>query len=171
MRHLIILLALLITGSAYAQALRKYPIGNSGCSAYFFCDPGTFALEKSPDSSDVYTAECVSGNTSYGVVCVKLKDKIPGAQASEDMMISYLDFLKTSLHITSAVGYGKGHKLKNRENTRGVIDYWTDKDGAKWKIKGWTDGKYIAVMYAYTKEDLNESRVNIFLDGLLLPSM
>ena len=155
----------------HAQGLKKYAIDNSGCSAYFFCDPDTFDIEKSQDSSVVYTGECSNDSIEYGEICVKLKQKPDGLQASEDLLISYLDYLKTTLNITGAAGYGKGHRLKNRENTRGVIDYWADKDKNNWKIKGWTDGNYIAVMYAYSKKELPETKINIFLDGLVLPGM
>jgi hypothetical protein len=48
-----------------------------------------------------------------------------------------------------------------------VIDYWTVRKN-NWKVKGWTDGKFIAVLYAIPKE-LPESKVNVFLDGLQLP--
>jgi hypothetical protein len=170
-RLIILFIAILAAGTSYGQSLKKYPISNSGCSAYFFCDPGTISLEKSPDSSDVYTGECSNDEVFYGIIVVKLKDKITDMQASEDVLIAYLDYLKTSLKITSAAGYGKGHKLKNREDTRGVIDYWKDNDSENWKVKGWTNGKYIVVLYAYTKKDLPEQKVNVFLDGLVLPGM
>ena len=166
-----VLIFLLSANSGYCQALKKYPVSNSGCSAYFFCNPGTFDLAKSPDSSDVYTGECTVDDVGYGIICVKLKDQINDMQTSENVLISYFDYLKTTLNITSATGYGKGHKLKNKENTRGVIDYWKDKDNENWKIKGWTDGKYIGCMYVYSKKELNETKSNIFLDGLLFPGM
>ncbi len=172
MRCIIIFLAMsLYSYTSVGQSFKKYTIGNSACSGYFYCDPGTFKLEASPDGSDVYTGECGSEEIYYGIICVKLKDKINDMDGSEKMLISYLDYLKPSLNITSSAGYGKGHRLKNREDTRGVIDYWKDKDGFNWKIKGWTDGKIIAVMYAYAKKDLPENKVNLFLDGLLLPGM
>ncbi len=170
-RLIIILLGVLSAGSLYGQSLKKYPVSNSGCSAYFFCNPGTFQLEKSPDSSDVYTGECKNDDVSYGVICVKIKDKITDMTASETVLESYLDYLKTSMNVVSAAGYGKGHKLKNREDTRGMIDYWKDKDGENWKIKGWTDGKYIVVMYVYSKKEVPETKANVFLDGLVLPGM
>ena len=170
MRQLLsLLLAILYTVSGYSQSLKKYPISNSGCSAYFFCDPGTIGLDKSPDSSDVYTGECSIDSQSYGIICVKLKEKIPDINTSEETLVAYLDYLKSSLNITSAAGYGKGHKLKNREDTRGILDYWKDKDGANWKIKAWTNGKYMAVMYTYSAKELNETKGNVFLDGLVLP--
>jgi hypothetical protein len=165
------LIFLLSASSSDGQSLKKYPISGSGCSAYFFCDPGAFALDKSPDSSDVYTGECATDDISYGIICVKLKEQISDMQTSEDVLITYLDYLKKSLEITSAAGYGKGHRLKNKENTRGVIDYWKDKAGENWKVKGWTDGRYICCMYAYAKKDLPETKVNVFLEGLVLPGM
>ena len=145
-----------------AQSLKKYAIGNSGCSAYFLCKPDTFSVTKSQDSSDVYNGECQNGETYYGVICVKLKEKISDMETSEQTLIAYLDYLKQALNINTAAGYGKGYKLRNREDTRGVIDYWQDKDKDNWKVKGWTDGKYIAVMYAYSKKELEETKVNVF---------
>ncbi len=170
MRNLIILLCFfLISDYSFGQSLKKYTIGASGCSAYFFCNPGNFELNKSPDSSDVFTGECTNENVVFGVICVKLKDKVSDLANSESMLISYLDYLKGTLNITKSAGYGKGHKLKGREDTRGVIDYWEDKDKANWKVKGWTDGKFIAIMYCYSTKELPETKINIFLDGLVLP--
>jgi hypothetical protein len=169
-RSIIILIYLLFAGSLHGQSLKKYAIGKSGCSAYFFCDPGTFNLDKSEDSSDVYTGECIAAEMTYGIICVKLKEKMTDMQTGEDVLISYLDYLKKSLNVITAAGYGKGHRLKNNEDTRGVMDYWTDKDSLKWKIKGWTDGKYIAVLYVSNKNDIPEAKANAFLDGLVLPA-
>jgi hypothetical protein len=170
MRNLFFLLSyLLIVNCSNGQIFKKYPIGASGCSAYFFCDPGNFNLSKSPDSSYVYTGECVNDNVAFGVICVKLNESISDIVTSESMLISYLDFLKGSLNITQSAGYGKGHRLKGREDTRGVIDFWVDKDKANWNVKGWTDGKFITVMYGFSKKELPVTKVNTFLDGLILP--
>ena len=169
-RLIIIVTVFLYSQSLFAQSLKKYPISQTGCFVYFLCDPGTFALDKSPDSSDVYTAECSSEDMSYGIICVKLKDKITDPKTSEDVLVSYLDYLKNSLSITSAAGYGKGHKLKDKEDTRGVIDYWKDKDN-NWKVAGWTNGKFICVLYVYTKKDIPEIKADVFLNSLLFPGM
>ncbi|MES1218659.1 MAG: hypothetical protein ABUT20_24360, partial [Bacteroidota bacterium] len=90
---------------------------------------------------------------------------------AEETAVSYLDFLKTQFKIKAAVGYGKGHRLNNNENTRGIIDYWTDDENENWKVKAWTDGKFITVLYVYSNKELPEAKVNVFLDGLRLPGM
>jgi hypothetical protein len=164
-----LLIFFLIVNYSHGQIFKKYPIGASGCSAYFYCNPGNFNLDKSPDSSDVYSSECTNEEVTFGVICVKLKDKISDMETSESMLIGYLDYLKGALNIAKSAGYGKGHRLNGREDTRGVIDYWVDKDKANWKVKGWTDGKFITIMYGFSAKELPETKVNTFLDGLILP--
>jgi hypothetical protein len=153
-----------------AQSLKKYAVSNSGCSLYSYCDT-KFKMEKSEDSSSVYTGECTKDEISYGIICVKLLNPVHILTMAEDLLISYADYLKKSFEITKAAGYGKGHRLNNDENTRGILDYWEDKDLEKWKIKAWTDGNYIGFMYVYSKKELPEAKVNAFLDSFRLPGM
>ena len=154
-----------------AQSLRKYPISNSGCSLYMYCKTEKFDFDYSEDSSKVYTGECVNSEVTYGVICIKLLNSITDLNAAEEMMISYLDFLKADFHVKSAAGYGKGHILNKNEKTRGIIDYWKDTENINWKVKAWTDGSYIGVLYANSPKELPESKVNVFLDGFRLPGM
>lgn len=151
-----------------AQTIKKYPVSNSGCSVYMYCTP-KFEVSKSQDSSLVYTAECVAAEITYGVICVKLLNPVADPNMAEDLLLAYADHLRGSFDIVSAAGYGKGHRLNNNEKTRGILDYWQDKDKNNWKIKAWTDGKYIGFLYAYSKKELPETRINLFLDGFRLP--
>jgi hypothetical protein len=167
----LLLLGLWIFFLSPAQTIKKYPIGSSGCSAYFFCDPGNFNESFSEDSSKVYTGECISGETRYGLICVQLIQAVVNIDDAEGLLVNYLDYLKTAFKITSAMGYGKGHRLRNKENFHGIIDYWKDENQNNWKVKGWTDGKYIAVLYAFSPKELSEEKANVFLDGILIKGM
>jgi hypothetical protein len=155
---------------AKAQVIKKYNISNSGCSAYLYC-PAKFDISRSPDSSVVYLGECVNAEVTYGVICVKLLNPITDLNNAEDLLIQYLDFLKTNFEITQSAGYGKGHLLNNDEKTRGILDYWGDLNKNSWKVKGWTDGKFIGFLYAYSKKPLNETKINVFLDGFRFAGM
>lgn len=164
MKHILAVIFLLITGISFSQTLKKYPVGQSGCSYYNYCE-ASFKTSVSQDSSTIYNGECVAGEVAYGVICVKLLNPIPENQLAEEMLIAYLDYLKQSFGINKATGYGKGHRLANDENTRGVLDYWQDQENNNWKVKGWTNGKLIAVLYAYSPKQLPEPKINVFLDG------
>ena len=164
-----LLFLLLLTGlSTFSQSLKKIAIGNSGCSLYSYC-PLKIEKAASRDSSIIYTGECAVDAVSYGVICVKLLNPPGDLDKAEELVVAYLDYLKTSFEITSAAGYGKGHRLNKNENTRGILDYWEDKEKNKWKLKAWTDGKFIGVMYVFSKKELPESKVNVFLDGFRMP--
>jgi hypothetical protein len=157
-----------------AQVLKKVPIkdslNNSGCFVYTFCN-FRFETEYSEDSSLVYVSECVKDEMNYGVICVKLQTPATDLDRAEETLISYLDYLKTSYKITKAAGYGKGHRLANNDNTRGILDYWEDSEKNNWKIKAWTNGKFIGVLYGYSAKELNETKLNIFLESFRFPGM
>ncbi len=172
MRKILVFSAFMLCGiGSYAQKVKKYPIGASGCSAYFMCNPGEFNVDRSPDSSEIFTAECKDGDVSYGIICVKLKQAAATMDEAEEMLVAYLDYLKPNLNIVSAVGYGKGHKLRNREDIKGIIDFWKDKAGDQWKVKGWTNKQYVAVLYVASKKEVPISKANVYLDGFLFPGM
>lgn len=170
MKYLVPVLLFLAAHAAAAQSFRKYPVGNTGCSLYNYCALN-FKVEYSTDSSKVYTGECASGDVTYGIICVQLLHPVNDPAVAEELMIAYTDFLKSSFTISKAAGYGKGHRLANRENTRGILDYWEDSEGDQWKIKAWTDGNFIGFLYAYSSKALPEPKVNAFLDGFRLPGM
>ena len=168
MKYFLLLGLSVVTIFAHSQTLKKYAISNSGCALYTYCEP-KFGMSLSEDSSKVYTGECTVADISYGVICVKLLTPLTDLTMAEDLLISYADFLKRNFEIVKAAGYGKGHRLNNNENTRGIIDYWEDAELDKWKIKAWTDGRYIGFMYAYSKKELPEAKVNVYLDSFRLP--
>lgn len=166
------LLAACISCSAGAQSLTKYAISNSGCSAFLYCDPGDIRHQISADTSEIYTAECTNGSTSYGLFCAKFASPIRNLQDAEDVLTDYMDYLKKSVfNITTSTGYVKGQRLNGREDTRGIMDSWQDGDKQGYKVKGWTNGKYLCVLYAYSKKEIAEADVKPFLDGIVFPGM
>ena len=168
-----IVCSLLLLGSfsfIYSQALKKYAIGSTGCTVNAYCEP-TFGITYSEDSAKVYTSECGMNKIYYMVICIELKQTIVPVSKAESALITYVNQLKTQFKIISSTGFSKGNKLKGRENTRGIIEYWKDNEQFKWKIKGWTDGRFITVLLTYSEKELPETTVNPFLDGLLFKGM
>jgi hypothetical protein len=155
---------------SHSQSLKKVPVSNSRCFIYTYCG-FNFEKEYSEDSSEVYVSECVKDEVSYGVICVKLLQPAADLEKAEEMLIDYLNYLKTSFSISKAVGYGRGHHLNKNENTRGVLDYWEDAEKNNWKIKGWTDRKFIGILYGYSAKELPEMKLNVFLESLRFPGM
>ncbi|MCL5073002.1 MAG: hypothetical protein M1308_19250 [Actinobacteria bacterium] len=130
-----------------------------------------FDISYSEDSSIVYASEVQVDNHYFGLICVKFFSKLEGTDSEkEDLLINYLDFLKTAFKIKESAGYGKGHSLESCPSAKGVIDYWEDEKGQKWQIKGWINEEYLSVLYIYGKlEYPNFNIANMFLNGFRFP--
>lgn len=170
------LLLFLLSAPLFAQKapkFAKYPIGNSGLNIYLPAQPDSVTLAYSPDSSKVYTIESLDSSSGkyyhFGAIVVDLKEKLAGGE-EEDMIIAYLDYLKTAFEITESAGYGKGHTLETHPAAKGVIDYWKDKEGDEWRIFAWADTNYVVVMFEYGPGDYpNENVIEIFRKGIRFP--
>jgi hypothetical protein len=174
MKHLFfisLLLAATIAFSQTAPRFKKYDVSDSKFSLYLPAIPGAVSLEYSPDSAKVYTLDAL--DSTYGAYfhfgAIVVEDLATGDN-KEDLLISYMDYLKTSFNIVSAAGYGKGHTLTTHPSAMGVLDYWEDKDGDQWKVKGWIDSKSIVFMFIYgSKEYPNYNVAEIFFNGIRFP--
>lgn len=144
-------------------------IGDNGCYAYMpTAETVVFELDYSEDSSKVYTGGVkASDSLNYEVILVELKSET-ATEDQEDLLISYLDYLKTAFNVTKNVGYGKGHTSEKNPKAKGIIDYWEDADGLKYEIKGWVDNKRIAVMIIYGANEVNYNVGQLFKDGIFL---
>jgi len=159
----------IITGQA--QDPSKVAISGTGCTIQVFCFPGRFDAYDLEDGSTVYADDCEKDGVNYGIYCVKLKKPVTDLSAAEDTVITYLDFLKLDYGIVKSKGYDKGHKLNKTDGTRGIYDTWEDADKNKWKIKAWTNGNFICVLYMFSAKELPDKKTEIFLEGLRFPGM
>ncbi|MFZ1259828.1 MAG: hypothetical protein WAQ93_05080 [Chitinophagaceae bacterium] len=119
----------------------------------------------------MFADDCEKEGVNYGIYCVKLKNAIADLDAAEDTVITYLDFLKLDYGIVKSKGYDKGHKLNKNDATRGVYDTWEDVDKNKWKLKAWTNGNFICILYMFSGKELPDKKTEIFLEGLRFPGM
>ena len=166
----LIFLCLISTLTFSQDQFSKYPIGTSGCSAYFFSDPGQANVSFSPDSSSVYTLE--SSDTeglTYSIIVIDLSIEL-AEEEIETMLISYLDYLKEQFSVTASVGYGKGHRLGSYERAIGVIDFWnTQEDDVA--IKAWGDPNFLAVMMVFSEKGKDvTSKSQAFFNGFRFPA-
>ncbi len=169
---LTLLLLVLATASIQSQTAPRFvktAVADSGCKIYL---PGTadpVNISYTPDSSIVYTIEALDSTSEtyfhFGSIVINLNDVDLTGQ-EEEMLISYMDYLKTAFQIEKSVGYGKGHTLTSHPSAKGVIDYWQDAGGDQWVVKGWAAESTIFVMFVYGPSEYpNSNVVDVFFNG------
>lgn len=171
MRHFLIPLFLFCFYLVSAQDAKKVAISNTGSTVEVYCFPGRFDVYDMEDESTVYANDCEKDGVMYGIYYVKLKKPIPNLNAAQDTVITYLDFLKLDYGVVKSKGYDKGHKLNKDENTKGVFDSWVDIDNNKWKVRAWTNGKFICIMHMHSNKEMPDKQVDVFLNGVRFPGM
>ncbi len=173
-KRLISLFCLLFLSTLiFAQESQKHPvprmkkvqIAETGCAVYIPSET-TFNLSKSEDGSEVYTGEVEFDGFNFAVICVKFAEPIIEKDGRVDVLTSYMDFLQGQFGIENSAGYGKGHTLESNPDAVGVIDYWQDADAVDYAVKGWIDGKYLAVLLLYGEGEYHYFNVQeMFLNG------
>jgi len=143
-------------------------IGTTGLSAYLPPGSPEFDMSASEDGSQVHTGGLEQGGFVYGVIALRFATPLDDdPETWEQLLITYLDFLKGQLGVTGAAGYGPGHRLESEPSARGVIDFWEDSSGTKYAIKGWVTQTHLAVLYiAGPTEYPVFNAQQIYLDGI-----
>ena len=143
-------------------------VGSCGCALY--APPGLVfdAPSKSEDGADVWTAEVTSDGWTFGAIVVRFAEPMSGSDgdALEGLLVSYMQFLQSQAEVTGSAGVGRGHTHPENPAARGVIDYWKDKGGQSWAVKGWVDSQRLAVLYVRGVGDYPYfSAQQMYLDG------
>ncbi len=168
---LITVFCLLAVGLSFSQnvpRLQKYVIG-VGAKAYLPASPDTITRNLSEDGSVVYTCEVPWDGFNFSVIMVQFKDEVNN-ESQEELLISYLDYLKGQFKVSESAGYGKGHAMDSHPQAKGVIDFWVGEDKTQYQLKGWIDSTTLAVMIIYGKKEYPIFNVaQLFLNGFRFP--
>jgi hypothetical protein len=154
----------LLAFSTNAQnSLTSYLVGNSGCSVSFYSAPGPVNVSFSPDSSKVYTIESTDPDgITLSLIAVRLSQNLEG-DTIDEVLVSYLDFLKAQLEITHSEGYSTGYVLPSHASAHCRRDSWSD-DKSRIAVMGCSNGEFIAVLLVFgnTWKDISGKKEGFF---------
>jgi hypothetical protein len=168
MENLILFLAttLVIRFSSSKRTKLQF-IGNTGCSALLSDNKLDSNLTQSGDQ--LYFQEFKDNGVTYGMICVQMNEEYELCEA-EDMLRSYIEKLKSPLYILHNTGINDDADW-NSEATRTVVDYWQDCNKKDWKVKGYTDGRTLAVLYVKNIGHVDVKKQDLFLDSFHFESV
>lgn len=177
MKHLLLIINMLvfsmgISAQDSGNNLRKFEIGESGCSVYLPASSVDWEKSVSEDGSDVYTGEVTKDGFYHFVIAVKFSEPFTDLTSTEleDLLISYLDYLKGQFSISGSAGYGKGHPVEGNDISAGVIDFWESDDGTQWSVKGQVTRTHIGIVGVYGSSDPSDNPfTNVVLNGFVFP--
>jgi hypothetical protein len=167
MNNLVFLLATAVAFRYSApKKFRRYHIGNTGHSVLL---PGGFdGFEhcSTKHGDRFYLGESSAEKVNYGVVFIDLQDEFEVSDA-ETVLANYMSTLHTPFGISFNTGIHHCSMHKEASGLTQIVDYWQDKWGIDWKIKGYTDGKFLAVLYVRNINEISVEKQDVYLNSLI----
>lgn len=137
-------------------------IGNTGCSSLFY-SRGQSDSCITPDGDRLYCSKFSENKVSYGLICVQFSESYEMNKAVQ-LLTHYINKLKTSFRVLHDTGIQKDVDW-NSEYSTALVDYWQDAEKKDWKVKGYTNGDVMAVLYVKNISEADVKKQDIFLDS------
>jgi hypothetical protein len=162
MENLLLILATSFVLRLSSRKLQHCFIGDTGCFL-LFAKGTTFEKRKTESGDDLYFNEFTEKGVTYGVICVEMKSKYDVDDAL-DMLARYMNQLRGPFFIFHQVGQERS-KDWNWASSITLVDYWQDAKGVDCKVKGYTNGKTLAVLYVQNIGEAEVAKQDTFLDS------
>lgn len=159
---LLILATTFVLRLSSARKLQPCLIGDTGCFL-LFTKNNEFEKRKTESGDDLYFNEFTEKGVTYGVICVMMKATY-NAKESMEMLGRYMNQLRGPFFVFHQVGLERS-KDWNEVSTISLEDYWQDGKGVDCKVKGYTNGKTLAVLYVKNIGEAEVAKQEAFLDS------
>jgi hypothetical protein len=108
-------------------------------------------------------SECKENDVTFGVITIKLKERYINLAEAETVLIHFMQQLQPLFAIMHTTGVSA--TTKKACHTSALVDYWQDVERQDWKVKGWTNGRSMAVLYIKNIGNVPIAKEERFLNG------
>ena len=145
------------------RKLKNCFIGDTGCSALLFAGSESIDHTTTRMGDDLYYHEYSEKKVTYGIICISL-NKVYQLNAAENLLSVYMNKLRGPFRVDHHTGLNKDEDW-NQVSTASLTDYWQDRNKNDWKVKGYTNGRYMAVLYVRNIGLVDVNKQDLFLDS------
>jgi len=135
-------------------------IVSPGCSALLNSGNKTLHLRHTKDGDKLIFNSYSADGVRYGLICVQLRQSC-GMDKAEKILVNFINRVRKPLHIR----YNTAMDVEDNGSFISITDYWQDEAGLDWKIKGYTNGKTLALLYVRNINDTAVKSHDAFLNG------
>ena len=160
---------LLATGLAWrisAPKFKRYIIGKTGCTSLLLSTETTLHVQSTHDGERVYFYEHAVKDVTYGLITVHMQQRHSQVQA-ERVLTQYVNSIRKPFGIF----YNTGTFTERGGDAVTLSDYWQDEEEVDWKVKGYSNGKIIAVLYVKNINNALSKEHDAYLNGFRFSSL
>ena len=139
---------------------KRYLIGQSGCTSLLISGGNQLHIKHTKEGDVIYFNDSTIGCVTYGMICVRMKQVYTPREA-ETILVQYMNRVRKPL----GIAYNISMEVEKATGQITITDYWQDEAGADWKIKGYSNGKTVAVLYVKNITEAAVKEHDAFLNG------
>lgn len=160
MENLFLLLATTLVLRISKPKFKRYLLGATGCSSLLVSGNNTVHYKHTKEGDRVYFYDQTVNGVTFGFISVQMKEVFTLHQ-SENILAQYINRVRKPFRIAFNISM----EIEKKGNLVTIADYWQDEHGIDWKIKGYTNGKTIAVLYVKNITETPVAEHDAFLNG------
>lgn len=164
MENLILLLASAFLFRRAELPSKRMAVTTCGHTAELPASPLTKKL-RDEKGNPVYVGQAKDGAATYGFATVELERNIYDRSQAEQALFLFMEDMHPSFDIQYTTGLSHGYTHPQSDVIWGMTDYWQDADGIDWKVKGWTDGRILTVLYVKDIGAVSFAQQDAFLNS------
>ena len=157
MENLILLLTASLVWIKSSRKFKRFFLGTRGSSLEFAT--GVEFEHTIHEGDELYFAEYQEKFITYGVLVAHLHEELCQEDA-RTVLSSYLNRLRKPFKAPHNTGI-----VDHSASTINLVDYWQDEDSVDWKLKAYSDGKTMAILYIKNITDLEVDKQDAFLNS------
>ncbi len=160
MENLFFFLATSLVLRIASPKFKRYLIGQTRCSSLLLTGNKQLFITYTKDGDKIYFNDQEENGVSYGLICVQMK-QVYTLNESEKILHYYINRARKPLGIAHSVSMETAYAADQII----ITDYWQDESGVDWKIKGYTNGHVVTVLYVKNIAGARVKEHDAFLNG------
>jgi hypothetical protein len=165
MENLLSFLAAAFSSALEKRTTGKLTIGAPGCTLTVHKPPTIHRID-TEEGYPAYIGQSKIAESTYGFATVILPVFIDNHDEVKHKLYVLLEDVYSSFRIEYGTGLSYGYNHPGDEAIFGFTEYWQDKDGMDWKVKAWTNGKVMTVLYIRNIGSVSLKDQDSYLDGI-----
>ncbi|HUC82128.1 MAG TPA: hypothetical protein VMR70_14585 [Flavisolibacter sp.] len=159
MENLFVFLATSLVLRLSHPKFKRYFIG-SGSSALLVAGNKTLHCKTTKDGDRISFYDQTVQGVTYGLVLVQMKE-VYTLQQAENILVQYINRVRRPF----GIAYNISMHIEKKNGIVTLTDYWQDEEGKDWKIKGYTNGKTVSLLYVRNISNAPVKEHDDFLNG------
>jgi hypothetical protein len=144
---------------------KKITIGAPGCTLTVHKPPVVHPI-KTEEGYHAWIGQSKEGRSCFGFATILLPKPADDEEQMKDLLYDFLEDVHQSFDIVCGTGMQYGYNHPGDPEIFGFCEYWQDRQGHDWKVKAWSNGLIMTVLYISNIVEVTLKNQETYLDGI-----